>query len=155
MIFDRIEFHNRYPFGRLWEAAFKFLKTVTAETECGKYVLEGEELFATIDSYRTKTRDTAKLETHRKYVDIQFLISGEETHEFFSKNELLVSEPYHQEKDAEFYRIPNISRSHIVLRPGDFAVYFPQDAHMPCLATGSLSLTVKKAVAKIAADRLG
>jgi len=157
MISDSLEHHDRYPhpFGQIWNEAFKFLKTVTPETACGRYELDGDDLFVIIDSYETKPRNAAKLETHRKYMDVQYMISGEETHEVFPKNGLTVSEPYNPEKDAEFYQIPKYQRTVINLHPGDFVVYLPEDAHMPCLITGSVPQTVKKAVAKINLDRLG
>ena len=156
MISDQLEHHDRYPhqFGQIWNEAFKFLKTVTPATACGRYELDGDHLFAMVDSYETKTRNTAKLETHRKYVDIQFMVSGEETHEVFPKKELTVSEPYNLEKDAEFYQIPKHQRTVINLHPGDFVVYFPHDAHMPCLMTGSSPQPVKKVVIKVAVELL-
>jgi YhcH/YjgK/YiaL family protein len=154
MIIDRIENNALYPFGKLWDAAFAFLKTVTPETACGRYELDGDNLFVIIDSYETKSRDAAKLETHRKYVDIQAMISGKETHEVFPKKELTVSTPYSPEKDAQFYQIPETARTCINLRPGDFAVYFSQDAHLPCLTTGGTPQPVRKAVVKIAVDLL-
>lgn len=154
MILDRIENRSLYPFGSAWDAAFNFLKTVTPETECGKTFLDGDRLFVIVDSYETKARDAAKLETHRKYVDIQVMISGEESHEVFPKNELTVSEPYNPERDAEFYRIPETFRTRVNLHSGDFAVYFPEDGHMPCLMSGSRPEKIKKVVVKIAVDQL-
>ena len=154
MILDRIENHSLYPFGNAWKAAFDFLKTVTPETECGKTFLDGNNLFFIVDSYETKPRDAAKLETHRKYVDIQVMISGNETHEVFPKNELTVREPYNPEIDAEFYRIPETFYTHVNLNPGDFAVYFPEDAHLPCLMSGNKPQRIKKVVIKIAVDLL-
>jgi len=154
MIFDRLENHNLYPFGEAWEAAFDFLKTVTPEMENKKYVLDGDRLFAGVDSYNTKARDTAKLETHRKYVDIQVLISGNETFEVFQKQELTVSEPYNSEKDAEFYQVPAKTRAKITMDPGHFIVFFPEDAHMPCLMTGITPQPIKKVVIKLAVELL-
>jgi len=154
MIFDRLENHDLYPLGKLWDAAFRFMKTVTPETACGKYVLDGDNLFAIVDGYETKSRDTAKLETHRKYVDVQILISGEETHEVFPKKELTVSIPYDPEKDAQFYQIPEIPRACVHIQAGDFVVYFPHDAHMPCLMTGNAPQPVKKVVIKLAVELL-
>ncbi len=154
MIIDRIENCALYPFGNAWKAAFDFVKTVTPETECGKTFLDGDNLFVIVDSYETKARDAAKLETHRKYVDIQLMISGTESHEIFPKTELTVSEPYNPERDAEFYKIPESFRTRFNLRSGDFAVYFPEDAHLPCLMSSSRPERIKKVVVKIAVDQL-
>ena len=154
MIIDHLEHQAQYPFGRLWDTAFEFLKTVTPETACGKYPLEGDALIAIVDGYETKPRNSAKLETHRKYADIQIMISGEEAHEIFPEEGLTVSTPYIPERDVEFYQIPKESGIRLVMRPGDFAVYFPQDAHMPCLMTGSAPQLIKKVVFKIVVDSM-
>ena len=154
MIFDRLENCTLYPLGKAWEAAFAFLKTVTPKMENKKYFLDGDRLFAGVDSYNTKARGGAKLETHRKYVDIQVLISGSETFEVFPKQGLTVSEPYNPEKDAEFYQVPAEPRAKITMNPGQFIVFFPEDAHMPCLMTGNSPQPVKKVVIKVAVELL-
>ena len=116
--------------------------------------LHGDRLFAGVDSYHTKARDIAKLETHRKYVDIQVLISGSETFEIFPKQGLTVSESYIPERDVEFYQVPAETRAKITMNPGQFIVFFPEDAHMPCLMTGNSPQPVKKVVIKVAVDLL-
>jgi biofilm protein TabA len=154
MIFDSLENHTLYPFGPAWKAAFDFLKTLTPDSETGKRLIQGEVLYAGVDCYETKSRDTAKLETHRKYVDIQVLLSGTETIEIFPKKALTVNQPYNPEKDAEFYQVPAKSPATVTLTPGQFLVFFPEDAHMPCLMTGSSPQPVKKVVIKVAVDLL-
>lgn len=150
MIIDSIQNSSRYPFGPLWKKAFEFVQTLSPDMETRKYVLQDRDLYAGIDSYLTKTRSAAKLETHRIYVDIQVLISGSEIFEVFPKEGLTVNEPYNPEKDAEFYQIPPEPRAQITLKPGQFIVFFPEDAHMPCLMTGSTPQPVKKTVIKLA-----
>ncbi len=154
MIIDRFENHTLYPFGSAWNAAFEFLKTLTPESETGKVLMQGDRLYAGVDCYNTKARDAAKLETHRKYVDIQVLLSGSECLEIFPKNGLKVSQPYNPEKDAEFYQVPADAPVRITLSPGEFLVFFPEDAHMPGLMSGNVSQPVKKVVIKVAADLL-
>ncbi|NOU35442.1 MAG: YhcH/YjgK/YiaL family protein [Kiritimatiellaceae bacterium] len=154
MIFDSIENQSLYPFGAEWKAAFDFLKTAAPEMEDKKYFIQGDDLFAGVNSYSTKPRDIAKLETHRKYVDIQVLLSGEEIIEVFEKPGLVVSEPYNPEKDAEFYQVPAKPPVTVTLKPGHFAVFLPEDAHMPCIMTGSSPQPVKKVVIKVAIDLL-
>ncbi|MCC7300176.1 MAG: YhcH/YjgK/YiaL family protein [Verrucomicrobia bacterium] len=154
MIADSIQNNSLYPFGPAWKAAFEFLKTLTPDSETGKRLIQGDRLFAGIDCYETKPRSAAKLETHRKYVDIQVLLSGTETIEIFPKNGLTVSEPYNPGKDAEFYEKPTEPHAKVVLNPGQFLVFFPEDAHMPCLMSGTSPVPVKKVVFKIAVDLL-
>lgn len=154
MIADSIKNHSLYPLGPAWKAAFEFLQTLTPETETGKRVIQGDRLFAGVDCYETKSRTAAKLETHRKYMDIQVLLSGEEVIEIFPKQGLTVSTPYNPEKDAEFYQAPADAPAKITLRPGQFLVFFPDDAHMPCLMTGNSPEPVKKVVIKVAVELL-
>ncbi len=154
MIVDSIKNHSLYPLGPAWKAAFDFLKTLTPETETGKRLIQGDRLFAGVDCYETKSRAAAKLETHRKYVDIQVLLSGEEVIEIFPKNGLTVSEPYNPEKDAEFYQVPPETRAKVTLSPGQFVVFLPEDAHMPCLMAGNSPQPVKKVVIKVAVELL-
>lgn len=154
MIADSIKNHSLYPFGPAWKAAFEFLQTLAPETPPGKRLIQGNDLFAGVDCYETKSRAAAKLETHRKYVDIQVLLSGEEIIEIFEQQALTVSEPYNPEKDAEFYRVPEKAPVKVTLRPGQFLVFLPEDAHMPCLMTGSSPQPVKKVVIKVAIDLL-
>lgn len=152
MISDSIENSGLYPFGTAWEAAFDYLKTLSPDTGTGKTMIKESLLFAGVDVYNTKFRDTAKLETHRKYVDIQVLLSGAEVIEVFPRSELTVNEPYNPEKDAEFYQVPSASPAKMLLIPGRFLVFFPDDAHMPCLMAGNAPQPVKKVVIKVAVE---
>ena len=154
MIADSIQNSARYPFGPAWNAAFEFLKTLSPDSETGKRLIQDSKLFAGVDTYETKSRADAKLETHRKYVDIQMLLSGREAIEIFPKKGLAVSEPYNPEKDAEFYHVPAETHARITLRPGQFLVFFPEDAHMPCLMAGNSPQPVKKVVIKVAVELL-
>ena len=154
MIFDSIKNHSLYDLGPLWDRAFEFIKTLTPELAEGKVILQGDDLFAGVDCYETKARDVAKLETHQKYVDIQLLLNGRECLEVFPKAGLIVSEPYDAEKDAEFYQVPDNPAANVRLSPGQFVVFFPEDAHMPCLMTEDSPQPVKKVVIKLRADLL-
>jgi YhcH/YjgK/YiaL family protein len=154
MIADSIQNSTLYPFGPAWTAAFDFLKTLTPDSETGKRLIQGNDLFAGVNGYETKSRADAKLETHRKYVDIQVLLSGTEVIEIFPKKALAVSEPYSSERDVEFYEKPDKEYAKVILKPGQFLVFFPDDAHMPCVMTGTSPEPVKKVVFKIAIDLL-
>lgn len=154
MIADSIQNSSLYPFGPAWEAAFELLETLTPDSETGKRLIQGNDLFANVDCYKTRFPADARLEAHRKYVDIQVLLSGEEIIEFFPRNGLTVSEPYKPERDVEFYGNPAKEHARVILKPGQFVVFFPEDAHMPCIMTGTSPEPVKKVVFKIAVDLL-
>ena len=62
-----------------WEKAFKFLKNNDlAKLELKRYDIDGDDLFATVSEYMSKNEETTKFEAHRKYIDIQYVISGKE-----------------------------------------------------------------------------
>ena len=150
MIEDAISNHSLYPFGPAWTAAFAFLNSLDAGAETGKRFIRDNELYAGIDVYTTRAREAAKLETHRKYVDIQILLSGSEIIDVYPKHTLKVSEPYNPERDAEFYHVPTVTPIRVTLTPGRFVVLFPDDAHMPTLNVGLVPQEVKKVVVKVA-----
>jgi YhcH/YjgK/YiaL family protein len=128
MIIDSIARHNLYPLGPAWTAAFEFLRTLSAATADGHYPVLGERLYVGVNSYTTRPRNAARLETHRTFVDVQLLLSGREVIEVFPKEGLVVSEPYQPEKDVEFYQPPMAAPVRVALEPGTFVVFFPSDA---------------------------
>ena len=107
--------------------------------------------------YRHKdeyTAGTYKFEAHRKYVDIQCLLEGQENIESTVLNGLTVDMPYDAEKDVEFYAQTDNQKIVTHLMPGIFAAFFPQDAHMPGVSVGGSPAFVKKVVVKIKAELL-
>ena len=156
MIVDHIENWNRYAFGPAWELAFSFLEGLTAESESRRYDLDGDSIFAIVMSYPTKgeTDSNAVLEAHRKYVDIQMALVGSERIACYPVRSLEVKTPYNAERDVEFFNYERSANIQLGMFPGTFACLFPQDAHMPQLATGEVGVEVKKVVVKIALDRL-
>ncbi|MCD7971915.1 MAG: YhcH/YjgK/YiaL family protein [Candidatus Azobacteroides sp.] len=129
----------------LFQKAFDFLKTTDfSKIESGKIELEGEKLFVSIVETQGKTKETAKLETHNKYIDIQMPLEGIETMGWLAgqdcKNEI---EPYNEGKDITFF-IDKPS-AYITLKPYEFAVFFPEDGHAPAIAEGK----IKKAIVKV------
>jgi len=152
MIADRLENWMRYPFGKDWETGFAFLLTVTPEIEDGEYRLRGDDVFARVMTYETRDRCSAVLEAHRRYVDIQAVIAGGEDIEWHAQDRLIPEKLYDEVSDAEFYRHPDAFQGRIAMTPGLFAVFFPQDAHMPSLTIGGNPEWVRKVVVKIRMD---
>lgn len=97
----------------------------------GRYEFEGDELYCLVLHYPTKPLDEGRLETHRKYIDVQYMVSGAELMGYTPLSDKLeVAEEYDPEKDFIFYEAPE-EMSIIDLRERMFAVLFPDDAHMP------------------------
>ena len=132
MIVDKIE--NSDLYAKLSERiakAFEILKeTDFASKEDGKYEVEGEELFYVVERYTTKPIEQGKLEAHKKYIDVQFVTSGEELIGFSAIDKLETEEPYNEEKDIAFYKVPE-QITKVNLEAGMFCILFPQDGHIP------------------------
>ena len=132
MIVDKIE--NADLYANLSERiakAFEILKeTDFASKEDGKYEVEGEELFYVVERYTTKPIEQGRLEAHKKYIDVQFVASGEELMGFLPVENLEIEEPYNEEKDIAFYKVPE-QITKVNLEAGMFCILFPQDGHIP------------------------
>ena len=150
MIFDSLEFADVYKLGTNFEKAFEFLQGLTADTANGRYDVDGERIFAMVTSYDTKPIDAAELEVHRRYIDVQMTLIGEETIGHCNlSNELVVTKEYDEEADITFFRQPSMALNYVCMAPGLFAIFFPHDVHLPGIVVNGLC-TVKKAVVKIA-----
>ena len=154
MLFDRLDTWSSYPFGPAWEKAFTFLRSLPPGIADGEHPIDGPGLFARVATYRTKPRDSALLEAHRSFIDIQYLISGCEEIRIFPTPGLTVKTPYDRGNDVEFY-VPGASApARLHLDPATFAVFFPQDAHQTQISFAGESGPVRKVVVKIALERM-
>ena len=100
------------------------------EAAAGKYEVDGENLFYIVDEYETKPAEEGRLEIHRKYMDIQYIVSGSECIGTAPLEGLIEETPYDGEKDLAFYNYePTMSK--LVLKQGMFAIFWPNEPHMP------------------------
>lgn len=130
-----------------WQKAFSFLKSEELTSlPTGRYELEGPDLFAIIDEYITKDEEVARFEAHRKYIDIQYVISGEERIGITPLENTVVTVPFDEDKDILF-----LDASDFVYKdanPSRFFVFFPDDAHCPGVKMMNNS-RVRKVVVKV------
>jgi YhcH/YjgK/YiaL family protein len=149
MILDKLENCSRYsPLNLLFEKAFRFLAAPGLDgLEDGKYPIDGENVFALVQSYTTSNSSAKKWEAHRKYIDIQYVVKGNEIDEWAPASGLNVLEEYTAEKDVAFFGETDEWTS-VKLKEGYFAVFFPEDAHKPG-CTSSKEARVKKVVVKV------
>ena len=115
-----------------------------ADLPDGKYEISNE-IYANIQSYLTK--DDAPYEAHRDYIDIQYMIKGEELSGITNYSNCSTTEPYNKEKDIEFLKC-NTNEEFNKIKEGEFFVFFPQDAHKPAIKI-SESKNVKKVIVKV------
>jgi len=114
----------------------------------GVYKIEGEDIFAQVVDIKTRQKDEASPEVHKKYIDVQFSVEGKEKIGFArdtDNNEVL--EDLLNEKDIKFYKNME-SEIDLIMKPGSFAVFFPNDVHRPGCALGE-PCTIRKVIVKI------
>ena len=130
-----------------WQKAFQYLKkTDLTNAGLGKTALEGESLFASVAEYLPKNKEEVRYESHEKYIDIQYVISGKELMGITTRDKVIVDEDYNEEKDIVFYK--SESGDYRLATPRNFLVFFPDDMHRPSVSTGD-SVLVKKVVVKV------
>lgn len=101
-----------------------------------------------VEVYITKVKNENILaEGHIKHIDIQYITRGEEVVEIFSKHQVELVQEYDQEKDYALYK-PLTEGRKVVLRPYEFLILYPEDLHIPGLASGEPQ-EVEKVVIKI------
>lgn len=152
MIVDRIENWGFYPLGKAWEKAFWFLNNLSMEAEEQYYWIDDKNIFARVMSYDTILPEVAKIEAHKKYIDIQMPLTEAEGIGWFPVDSLRDKSEYNEEKDVYFLTPPSSYLSKIDLYPGMFGFFTPKDAHMPKLIVESESKNIKKVVVKIKVD---
>ncbi|MBC3538442.1 YhcH/YjgK/YiaL family protein [Rufibacter sediminis] len=147
MVLDTLTNASRY-YGMhpLFEQAFAFLReSDLLNLPLGKHELAGQQLFAIISDGKGFSKPNARLEAHRTYIDIQYVVTGSDHMGWKNLAACgLPSEPYTAEKDIAFF--PDQTNSWFDVAAGSFTIFFPEDAHAP-LATDDL---VRKVVLKIA-----
>jgi YhcH/YjgK/YiaL family protein len=99
----------------------------------------------TIQIVEQSTRSQALWESHRKYLDIHFLIRGEEKIGYAFPEDLTIQEPYSESRDLAFFKGLG---QYATLRPGYFAIFYPGEAHMPLLSVHG-EKPIKKAIVKV------
>lgn len=133
-----------------WEKTFRLLSQANLDTlENGKYELMGDTVYYTISSYMTKDPENALFESHKKYIDIQYVFDGEEQIGIEPVGKLESTAPYNPDKDILFYAFDR--GIYPKAAPASFFVFFPDDAHRPGLKINENS-QVKKLVVKVRVD---
>ena len=146
MIYDKLNNINKYNV--ISEKVSDFLLGLTPEIAAGRYVIN-ENTYVNIDVYNTKDFNNCKLEAHKKYIDIQMLLTGNERLDYINTDGLKVSEEYDENRDIMFFETPDIPLNSVQLTPYNFALIYPHEAHMPQINYNNKTHSVKKAVVKI------
>jgi len=111
----------------------------------GKHPINEKGAFASVNEYETKLEADCFIECHKAYIDIQMITKGQEYIGYCPTSDC-VAHAYDAEKDLQKL---DGSVSYFTIKPEMFAVFFPHDAHMPCIRKEDKASLVKKIVFKI------
>ncbi len=145
MILARLEQADRYlALHPDFSAAIAFLRGQPLNhLTPGRIEITGT-MYAMVSRSPARHRSEARLEAHRKYLDIQYLIAGIEEMGWRSRSRCQQPQgQYDAENDVEFFG--DTPDSYITVRPGEFVIFFPDDAHAPLIGTGGVHKVVIKA----------
>lgn len=150
MIKDNIKNYKNYlGISENLDKGFEYLLNMDfLAVDCGRYYVLDEKLFANVDKYKTKPADDGKFEAHKKYIDIQYIVKGFEKIGYGEISDFSEITKYDEKKDIVFLKEKNCKHDFIRIKEGDFAVFFPQDAHMPQISDEEIS-EIKKVVIKV------
>jgi len=150
MILDVLENAHRYlALNNGFTRAFDFLmRPELKELPVDKYKIEGERVYAIVAKDPGRKKENALLETHEKYIDIQLVLAGTDDMGWKPKSSCKhPTDEYDPETDIQFFS--DEPDSWLSTGSGVFAIFFPEDAHMPLISLGQ----IHKVVVKVAANQ--
>jgi YhcH/YjgK/YiaL family protein len=145
MILDHIDnaerYYSMYPG---FKAAFEWLREhAGVKLPAGRVEIEGDRLYASVVTENGRGMSKARFETHRRYIDIQFMAHGSDVMGWrhFVEGEMK-GKGYSEEKDLEFFEeVPEVW---VTVPEGHFVIFFPEDAHAPMAGEGAMNKLVGK-----------
>lgn len=148
MIFDVLtEAPLYHALGPRIRAGLDWLARRDPALPVGRHEIAGDDVFALVQQYDTVDPRERQFESHRNYLDIQFIAAGVETLYYAPVRELTVTTPYNPEKDFSLHADPAVATP-LRARAGMFALFSPHDAHKPGCRDGDVS-QVSKIVVKV------
>lgn len=145
-----------YGLHPLFQTAFEYIDGHLDEfadpASNGRHAIQGDDIFVIVGDNQLKRAEDAKMEAHDKYIDLQVMISGTES--FGWARRAACTEPkgeFNAESDIIFYN--DLPTSTVTALPGEFVIFFPEDAHAPLIRPEGVNGGTRKAIVKIKADR--
>lgn len=149
MIIDSIKNASKYyDVHPSFREAFDALAKIVNDTPDERITVDGDNIFINLSTYTNKNVSECLFESHKKYIDIQYVITGAELIDVCRTNTLKATDDRLDTDDIAFYENSDIF-STAYLTDGIFVVLFPGEAHRPCVAPDGKGIKTKKAVAKI------
>jgi YhcH/YjgK/YiaL family protein len=146
MVIDTIENLSKYVgLNPLFADVVAFLgQNDLNQLEAGKHLIKDKDLFVNITTAKGRGKEAATLETHINMIDIQIPLDTEETFGYTPLCDLPEFE-YNAEKDITKYGT-TLAQTYVTCKPGQMAIFFPQDGHAPCISEKE---EIKKAIFKV------
>lgn len=136
--------------------ALDFLKNTDLQAlPGGRHAIEGDLMYANVDDVETKLFEATKPESHKNYVDIQFMVKGQENMGFFVDRSRVKPIESYPERDCYFYPNESVDEGQIYCPEGYYTVFFPSDIHRPLLAVDDKPISIRKVVVKVHVSLLG
>jgi YhcH/YjgK/YiaL family protein len=144
---NKSELARQYQMNKVyWDKAFAYLKEHDLKSlPNGRFPIDGENVFVFVSENPTKDMDSTQWESHKNYVDLHYVVSGEEMIGDYPITKLMVTQPYDTSKDIAHYSGDGKIYS---AKPGTFFIFFPADGHRPSITPGG-NKPDKKIVIKI------
>jgi biofilm protein TabA len=144
---SKVEFAKQYHNNKsAWDKAFAFMRdSDLTKLKPGKYVIDGDNVYASITEAPEKEFEHTAWESHRKYTDLQYVIMGKEKIGVAPVSAATVIKPYNEAGDGASYTADG---KYYIAEPCTFYLFFPEDAHRPGIKVDSYDV-VKKLVIKI------
>jgi YhcH/YjgK/YiaL family protein len=145
MILDTLDrsasYHALHP---LFAQAFTFLRSTDLHALApGRHDIDGERLFAIVEDCAGRTHAEAKLECHRRYIDIQLVLEGVDEMGWKPRSECVdPATEFDAARDIQFFN--DAPSSWVATPPGAFCLFFPEDAHAPLVSAGRIRKVVVK-----------
>lgn len=149
MITGHISNYNDLPLPKAIKKALDFLRyTDFSELKAGEYNIDGRKIYAQVIDMKTNSASSCKVESHRRYIDIQFLVKGHELIGFdYDLGKVKYVDSRLPNRDIIFYE-DCVLPSTIKMTEGSFAIFFPNDLHQPGIADGEVC-DIRKIVVKV------
>ena len=146
MILSTLSQADRYAaLHPLFPRVFEYIRdTDLLSLAPGRYPIVDKQLFVIVENVAGRAREAAKLECHRKYIDIQLVLEGVD--EMGWKALADCTQPvsdYSAEKDIRFFH--DAPATWIATPPGMFCIFFPEDAHAPLVSSSNIRKAIFKA----------
>lgn len=149
MIYDALKNAERYNgLSANFQRAFEFLRSADLSSMAvGRYDIDGDNVYIMIQEPTLKPWSEGRWEAHQKYADIQLVINGCECIGYCAVDGTQIETPYSPENDLLFYQ--EMDGNAALVHGGEMMIFFPSDAHRPCIQPSEAKSTIRKAVVKV------